>query len=338
MGGYRAIYTGRKKNKTPITTLLSFVFFFLAAAFFAVAFLSSRNAADQEIIAVASAASAQAESILAAQVSYSSAPEEVSSVQKEEIQPGEVPLQEPEEAPPEEAPSQEPEEVSAVNLSNVFNGPLPETQRFAIDYLDDAAFLGDSVTEGMKMHNMSDAVIVSATSMSTAGVMSKPIDEYGGMTLLDKLNSVGAKKIYVMLGANEIGGSSMDVFIERYGMILDSIKEHNPGAAVYVQSVTPVTKAYDSGRHYLNKADIDEANRRLLELAKEKKVFFIDVNAVLSDDEGYLPNDASPKDGVHFGAAYFNMWIDCLLTHVVPDNVVEALKSANSGVPLGSGA
>ena len=59
----------------------------------------------------------------------------------------------------------------------------------------------------------------------------------------------------------------------------------------------------------------------LEKLAKEKELYLVDTYSTpgFTDEEGYLPDEASPVDGVHFGAAYYNKWIDYLRTHTVPE-------------------
>lgn len=198
-----------------------------------------------------------------------------------------------------------------------YTAEVPMSQAVPISYLDDAAFIGDSITEGMKIHNQSNAFIASATSMSASSLMSKPMDTYNGQTLVEALNGAQPKKIYVMIGSNEVGGTSMEGYISKYSELIDTLKKANPDAIIYMQSITPTTKAYHDADNILNNDNINSANSQLKLLAFEKKVFYVDVNSALIDETGFLPDDASPMDGVHFGTTYFNMWIDYLLTHSI---------------------
>jgi|GEM_PF-1975997 len=226
-------------------------------------------------------------------------------------------------------PESTPEPEPGITIANVFNGPIPQTQVSSLSYLDDAVFLGDSITNGMTYHNMSEAYIAAATSMSTVGIFGKELEQYDGMTLFEACNAQKPKKIYVMLGSNEIGGISLDSFIDRYEDVLDKLRLANPDALIYLQSVMPVTKSYDEKNNLLNNDLIQQANLLLEQLAARKKVFFIDTHSALADENGYLPEEASPTDGVHFGTSYFDMWIEYVLTHTVPDDVAQqAVKEA----------
>ena len=52
-------------------------------------------------------------------------------------------------------------------------------------------------------------------------------------------------------------------------------------------------------------------------MAEEKEVFYLDVNSALKGSDGALPTEASPADGMHFNATYYQKWFDYLKTHTV---------------------
>lgn len=287
----------KKKSATPIIVFLCILFLLLGIGALLIAFSKAAEDVDNNI-------SQETENIMANTSGDLQTNNSESSENSE---------------PDEQVIGQTDENVSSISKYD-YSAEVPMSSSKPIEYLNDAAFLGDSITEGMKLHNSSDAFIASAVSMSTIGCMENPQATYNEKTLLQALNEVKAKKIYVMLGSNEIGGYKIDVYLSRYGALIDSIKESNPDAIIYLQSVTPVTKAYEDSGQIPNNTQIKDANAQLKLLAFEKKIFFIDVNSALLGEDGCLPDDASPKDGVHFGTTYFNKWIDYLLTHTVdPD-------------------
>ena len=54
-------------------------------------------------------------------------------------------------------------------------------------------------------------------------------------------------------------------------------------------------------------------------MADNETVFFVDVNAVMADEEGYLPDDYS-KDGCHLYGKYYEMWAKFLCdSAILPD-------------------
>ena len=62
---------------------------------------------------------------------------------------------------------------------------------------------------------------------------------------------------------------------------------------------------------------IDDYNAAILSMTKDKQVYYVNVAEAFKDDTGALPDDASPKDGMHFGAEYYQKWFDYLKTHTV---------------------
>ena len=83
---------------------------------------------------------------------------------------------------------------------------------------------------------------------------------------------------------------------------------------IYVQSILPVTP---DNIYNLDNSHIDAFNAALLELSKEKGVYFVNVAEALKNDRGELPEEASPTDGMHFGPEYYTKWFEYLKTHTV---------------------
>ena len=53
------------------------------------------------------------------------------------------------------------------------------------------------------------------------------------------------EKIYIMLGINEIGTGTADTFAEQYGKVINTIREKQPDAIIFIQSIMHVTKKKD---------------------------------------------------------------------------------------------
>lgn len=45
-----------------------------------------------------------------------------------------------------------------------------------------------------------------------------------------------------MLGINEIGTGTADTFAEQYGKVINTIREKQPDAIIFIQSIMHVTK------------------------------------------------------------------------------------------------
>ncbi len=60
-------------------------------------------------------------------------------------------------------------------------------------------------------------------------------------TIIEMMGQKTYGKIYIMLGMNELGWAYDNIFIERYGKLIDTIKEKQPQADIYIQSILPVS-------------------------------------------------------------------------------------------------
>ena len=187
----------------------------------------------------------------------------------------------------------------------------------ADSYFDDAAFIGDSRTQGLQLYTG----LPNATFYATQGLMvdtffSKKFVKAGGgkITIPDAMKNQTFKKVYIMLGVNELGWAYEKVFIQKSGEVVDKVKELKPDAKIYVQSILPVTKAKSDGDAIYNNTKISRYNELIEQMCREKGVTYLHVADAVGLDNGALPA-GSATDGVHLNREYCYKWLDCLKTH-----------------------
>ena len=182
-------------------------------------------------------------------------------------------------------------------------------------YFKDTAFIGDSLTDGFQVYaNLPDATFLCGTSMTIDALNTRSAP--GGGTIMERIKQGGFQKVYIMLGTNEyVVESYKEKFIKKYGDLIDTVKEHNPGTYVYVQSILPVSEA-EQNSGYLKNDEIKRYNEALLALAEQKEVYYIDVTRAVTDDKGNLIS-GSNTDGTHLNKEYYLKWLDYLKTHTV---------------------
>ena len=162
----------------------------------------------------------------------------------------------------------------------------------ADSYFDDAAFIGDSRTQGLQLYTG----LPNATFYATQGLMvdtffSKKFVKAGGgkITIPDAMKNQTFKKVYIMLGVNELGWAYEKVFIQKYGEVVDKVKELQPDAKIYVQSILPVTKAKSDGDAIYNNTKISRYNELIEQMCREKGVTYLHVADAVGLDNGALP-------------------------------------------------
>lgn len=229
----------------------------------------------------------------------------------QDVQPSPTPVQTQEPVTPSPSPTVAP--------TPDFSQPVPESDPVEENYLDDAVFIGDSRTEGLLLYTG----LTNTTGYTYKGLMvdtafTKPVINQNGqmVTVMDALRSTQFSKVYIMLGINELGWAYPDLFIEKYKEILDTIREINPNAIIYVQEILPVTQKVSETHSYITNEKISQYNQMLADMTQEKEVYYLQVSQAVADSQGCLPEDAA-SDGIHLSPTYCQKWLDYLLCHTV---------------------
>lgn len=200
-----------------------------------------------------------------------------------------------------------------------YSKPVPPSDPVDLAYFDDAVFIGDSRTEGLFLNtSLSNATSFAHMGLMVDTVFTRPLFNVNGekVPVIDAIKKAEFSKVYIMLGINETGWAYSSIFIQKYGEIIDAIREINPDALIYVQAILPVSQKVSSTHSYVKNPKIIEYNQLLLQMAEEKQVYYIDTASAVAGEDGSLPDDAAP-DGIHLARSYCQRWLDCLMAHTV---------------------
>ena len=211
------------------------------------------------------------------------------------------------------------ESVSQAVEGYDFSAPVPEAPKVDSTWFDGAVFIGDSRTEGLILNTgLNNVIEYTHKGLMVDTVFTKPAVNIDGtkVTVMDALKTTQFDKVYIMLGINETGWPYKDVFINKYGKVIDAVKEINPGAQIYVQQILPVSKEVSGTHSYIKNEKIAEYNALIQEMAAEKQVYFVAAAEAVAGEDGTLPEDAA-TDGIHLKKEYCIKWLDYLETHTV---------------------
>lgn len=232
--------------------------------------------------------------------------------------------------------SAKPEAVKTTPISadsqNSINNPnqkkkddkiVPKSKKQNASYLDDAVFIGDSVTVSLSLYQALPAKNVVATqNISIWQVISgKEVfaTAKGKVSLEKALSGKDPKKIYIMLGANGMGGWTNKQQIEYYSTLLDQLEKWYPDAVIYVESMSPVTASRNKTDKKNNNKNIDDFNKRLLKMVQGRtgNIYYLNVAETLKTRYGNLKSKYDGGDGLHFSPAAAKEVVDYALRHTV---------------------
>lgn len=189
-------------------------------------------------------------------------------------------------------------------------------------YFDDALFLGDSRTVGLRAFgSFTNSAYFAKTGISVNSFFMYPaLDEETSLTLTRTLSLRQYKKIYIMIGVNDAGAVPLADFESQFFDAVRQIRELQPDAVIYIQSILGVTKNKElSDPYHYNNAHVLERNALLKSKCDDEKLVYLDVFSVFSDAEGYL-NSNNSSDGLHLNSEDYKLWCNYLLEHALPVN------------------
>jgi len=185
------------------------------------------------------------------------------------------------------------------------------------EYFNDALFIGDSRTVGLSEYSgWNHTTYYADVGLTIYDVFKREIVAEGDkkVTILDALKEQQFKKIYIMLGINELGRGTTKSFVEEYQKVINQIKDLQPNAIIFVEGIMTVSKEKSDTDPIFNNKNIREKNDALTALANNSSIFYIDVNDAITDKDGNLPAKYT-FDNIHLKAAYYQIWTAFLLKH-----------------------
>jgi len=186
-------------------------------------------------------------------------------------------------------------------------------------YFDDALFIGDSRVVGLGSYaGFPNATYAASVGLGIYTLLDKKFVQIEGssqkQTVRDLLSQKQYGKIYIKVGANEMGTGTEERFRKTYREVVEEIISLQPNAVIFVQGVLHVSEKKSKGEKYINNANIDVRNEGLAELADGKRIFYLDMNYLYDDENGNMAANYT-GDGIHLKAQYYGAWRQYLLEH-----------------------
>lgn len=223
---------------------------------------------------------------------------------------------------PTPAPGEEPERDWDMGGEGYdYSQPVPLSPAVEEDYFADAAFVGDSRTDGFRLYSgLTQGEFIVKTGMSVFRLEQDKVNYHGEkLTVLEALGRKSYGKVYLSIGVNELGQYDDQGYYDHYAKLVDDVRAQQPEALVYVQLVIPVNaqKCKEKDQpYYVTNEQIAVYNNLLRQLVQDKWVLLLDPGEALTDETLQPPYD-TVTDGVHFTRPTYKLWLEYLKTHTV---------------------
>lgn len=186
-------------------------------------------------------------------------------------------------------------------------------------YFSDAAFIGDSRMQGFRnASGITQGQFFTSVGMSLSKMKSEaiiPTADGENITVAAALSGGTYNKVYIMLGANDLGEYDWNSFREGFTSVIKRFQEIQPDALFYICSCIYVEEAKVT-TSYVNNENVDTINQILLEICEQEGYHYLDLNEILSNGYGSLLEGAS-SDGVHLYETYCKQILNYMKTHYI---------------------
>lgn len=223
------------------------------------------------------------------------------------------------------------EETQTIRVLNMFITPeqvaedkdnviLQKSENIGQGYLNNCVFLGDSRTVAMvNFACVNDDDALAQIGISHMAYMKNTFTNNAGKqyTLKSYLASHQKPVIYISLGVNGMNGISEEDYEKSFTNLIDYCIEAAPDSSIVLMSIWPVD---DNGpyKKSVQNAWISKYNDFLFELAKEKKIHFLNINEILTSDSGQIKAEYDAGDGLHYNKKAYDAIMDYIISHPVP--------------------
>ncbi|MDE6020236.1 MAG: hypothetical protein K2H01_04450 [Ruminococcus sp.] len=202
------------------------------------------------------------------------------------------------------------------------NSASPQFKTVEDDYFYDSLFIGNSRTVGLSLFGSmpKEATFYATVGMNIYDLMTStaqvPPEEGPEQSFESVLSSKQYGKVYIMLGINDLGTGTSESFAEYYKSIIDKIHMMQPNAIIYIQSIINISAERDAQGDAISNSNINEKNALLEQIANNDYIYYLNINEVLIDSNGYLNSDYT-SDGVHLGGGSLSLWENYLYSHAI---------------------
>lgn len=200
-------------------------------------------------------------------------------------------------------------------------GALPACGTVETSYFSDAAFLGDSITEGLSEYDidLSGALVCGYIGAAPNQIVNRTAlthPDRGEEVPLDVLAQAQPAKLYILMGTNTLVNAGNDeAFLTYYDKMMEELRNTLPNTILYVQSILPVRPDVKEKSPGLDNTRLAAINQSISQIAVKYGAYYLDLWETFADEEGNLREDIAQPDGIHLTVPGYQEWVTFLCNH-----------------------
>lgn len=188
-----------------------------------------------------------------------------------------------------------------------------EPQPGACHFYDDAGFIGDSITYQLLFTAGREEAIGSPVPLFRRSASVRGFTDYSWNVMFrgtewkieEAVAESGVKKVFIMLGANDLGVRSPKEVFADFQTMIGRIREKAPEVDIYIESVLPSVLAQKS-------ENTAAYNELLRDYAAENDFHFVEVGMYFENPQGRLAASYSADEDAHLSETGVRRWFQVL--------------------------
>ena len=190
-----------------------------------------------------------------------------------------------------------------------------------VPYFADAVFVGDSISWVLFQHEMHNGLLGHPTSLAAGGTgingylnRTKTVHFRGAeMALEDAVAACGKRKVFIMLGQNDLGWRSVEDTLASYGELIAAIRGKAPEAEIHIQSCIPEWCA--TGAPNERNEKIFALDALLPDFCAENGLHYMELGRYVEDHTGRMATCYTMDHGIHMNENGSLVWIQVLTAY-----------------------
>lgn len=194
--------------------------------------------------------------------------------------------------------------------------PVPDSDRVAASYYDDALFVGDSRMGPLALYgSYENQEVYYIEGLFLNKIEITKLEDQD--TILDKINASQKHNLYLMFGLNEIGWEDYQVFIDQYSAFIQRLKQDKADMNIYVFLLYTPDHTLTIDKQAINEA-VYNGNILLKKMCYDNQVYCLDMDPYFALNDHKI-DETFAQDGIHLNAEGIKLFEEFIECHVVKE-------------------